>query len=142
MTTLTLHRKLLPGGLAIPYWVYVDDQLIGIMQSKEESIVMPAGSFDLSVRVVLGPPEWHLAIGGTQRINLAEGEHLHLLIADKERWWNLLFNIDIVLWLAKLLFTLPHPWDMAYEVLSNGFFVVWSIRVWIIRKRYFQLRPC
>ena len=27
----------------------------------------------------------------------------------------------------------------AYEMVSNGFFAVWLMRVWIIRKKYFKV---
>lgn len=32
-----------------------------------------------------------------------------MMITDKERWWNILFDIDLVLWLAKMFFELLIP---------------------------------
>ena len=37
------------------------------------------------------------------------------------------------------LINLPEPWGLIYEMLSNGFFAVWLMRVWIIRKKYFKV---
>ena len=45
----------------------------------------------------------------------------------------------MVLWLVKRLNNLPEPWGLIYEMLSNGFFAVWLMRVWIIRKKYFKV---
>ena len=125
--------------LSIPYWVFINEQPIGIMQSKEVSIELPPAQFELSIKILFQLFKWQFSIGGKKKISLTEGEHLHLMIADKERWWNILFDIDLVLWLAKLFFELPHPWNIVYEVVSNGFFALWLARIWFIRDRYFQI---
>ena len=125
--------------LSIPYWVYINEYPIGIMQSKEVSIELPPAQFELSIKILFQLFKWQFSIGGKKKMSLTEGEHLHLMIADKERWWNILFDIDLVLWLAKLFFELPHPWNIVYEVVSNGFFALWLARIWFIRNRYFQI---
>jgi hypothetical protein len=33
----------------------------------------------------------------------------------------------------------PEPWGTIYEMVSNGFFAVWLLRIWIIRKSYFNI---
>lgn len=138
MPRITLHRRQM-FKLSIPYWVFINEQPIGIMQSKEVSIELPPAQFELRIKILFRVFKWQFSIGGKKKISLAEGEHLHLMIADKERWWNILFDIDLVLWLAKLFFELPHPWNIIYEVVSNGFFALWLARVWFIRNRYFQI---
>lgn len=100
---------------------------------------MPAGVYDIGVRVVFAARKPDLSIGGSRRIELAEHEVKNLTISDKERWWNILFDVDLVLWVSEFFFTLPQPWHIIYEVVSNGFFIVWLLRLWIIRKRYFVL---
>ena len=125
--------------LSIPYWVFIDEYPIGIMQGKEVSLELPPAQFDLSIKILLRLFKWQFSIGGKRKVLLSEGEHLHLRITDKERWWNILFDIDLVLWLAKMFFELPHPWNIVYEVVSNGFFALWLVRIWFIRNRYFQI---
>ena len=125
--------------LSIPYWVFINEQPIGIMQGKEVSIELPSAQFDLSIKILFRLFKWQFSIGGKRKVCLSEGEHLHLMIIDKERWWNILFDIDLVLWLAKIFFELPHPWNIVYEVVSNGFFDLWLARIWFIRDRYFQI---
>lgn len=136
MTILTLHRKQL-FKLAIPYWVFINEHPVGIMQGSEVNIQMPEGSFDISIRILFKLFKWQFHIGGSTKINLLDNRQVHLYISDKERWWNILFDIDLVFWLAKFFFELPHPWDLVYEVISNGFFVIWIARIWMIRNRYF-----
>lgn len=138
MPILTLHRRQM-FKLSIPYWVFINEHPIGIMQGKEVSIELPPSQFDLSIKILFRLFKWQFSIGGKSKACLSEGEHLHLRITDKERWWNILFDIDLVLWLAKMFFELPHPWNIVYEVVSNGFFALWLARIWFIRKRYFQI---
>lgn len=138
MALLTLHRKQL-FKLSIPYWVFINEQPVGIMQSKKVNIQIPPGQYDLSIRIILALWKWRFQIRGEKKVILQEGQHLHLLITDRERWWNILFDIDLVFWIAKLFFELPYPWNTIYEVVSNGFFVLWAIRIWYIRNNYFKI---
>ena len=119
MPILTLHRRQM-FKLSIPYWVFINEHPIGIMQGKEVSIELPPAQFDLSIKIVFRLFKWQFSIGGKRKVCLSESEHLHLMITDKERWWNILFDIDLVLWLAEMFFELPHPWNIVYEVVSNG----------------------
>jgi len=138
MPILTLHRRQM-FKLSIPYWVFINEHPIGIMQGKEVSIELPPAQFDLSIKILFRLFKWQFSIAGKRKVCLSEDEHLHLRITDKERWWNILFDIDLVLWLAKMFFELPHPWNIVYEVVSNGFFALWLARIWFIRNRYFQI---
>ncbi len=58
---------------------------------------------------------------------------------DREKVWDIIFWTDMALWLVKRVLHLPEPWGLVYEILSNGFFAVWLLRVWIIRKKYFKV---
>ena len=138
MPILTLHRRQM-FKLSIPYWVFINEQPIGIMQGKQVNIELPPSQFDLSIKILFRLFKWQFSIRGKRKVCLSEGEHLHLTITDKERWWNILFDIDLVLWLAKMFFELPHPWNIVYEVVSNGFFALWLARIWFIRDRYFKI---
>ena len=138
MAILTLHRKLLMK-LGIPYWMFINGQPIGIMRGKEANIQLPEGNYNIGVKIVFALWKWHFSIGSETQIALTEGKETKLLITDKERWWNILFDIDLVLWLAKLFFELPHPWNIVYEIVSNGFFALWLARIWFIRDRYFKI---
>lgn len=138
MPILTLHRRQI-FKLSIPYWVFINEHPIGIMQGKEVNIELPLAQFDLSIRIILTLWKWRFQIKGEKKVFLKEGQHLDLMITDRERWWNILFDLDLVFWIAKLFFELSYPWNTIYEVVSNGFFVLWAIRIWCIRNNYFKL---
>ena len=66
--------------------------------------------------------KWHLSIGGERTITVLPETHQNIRITGRERWWNILFNIDLCLWIASFFVTLPHPWDLIYHIVSEGFF--------------------
>ena len=54
---------------------------------------------------------------------------------DRERLWNVLFDIDLVVWIVSLFVTLPP----LYKIISDAFFVLWLVRLVLIRKRYYKM---
>ncbi|MGM9795650.1 MAG: hypothetical protein ACI3ZZ_05480 [Candidatus Aphodosoma sp.] len=136
MASITLHRKQLLK-IALPYWVLVNGNIVGIMRTKEVRIVLPEGNYSIEVRVMFKLLKWTFFIGGKREVDVDRNQQLDLYISDKERLWNVLFDIDLALWIAEFFIQLPSPWDIVYKCLSNGFFLLWIIRIIIIRKRYF-----
>ncbi len=139
MALLTLHRKQ-RFKVAIPYWVFIDGQPVGMMRSSDVGIELPEGSYNLAVKIVLGLWKWRFDIGGDTVVTLSEQLPTRVRITDRERWWNLLFDLDLVIWIACMFIELPEPWNVVYHVLSEGFFAIWILRILIIRKRYFKLK--
>lgn len=137
MAYITLHRKQ-RTKLALPYWVFVNGQAVGIMRTPEVSIMLPEGTFDIAVRLVFGFGKWTFGIGGERTITTS-ATPTHISISDKERWWNFLFDLDLVVWLVGCFIDFPQPWDVVYHVLSEGFFAIWLLRIFIRRRRYFIL---
>jgi len=109
------------------------------MQKREVCVHLPKGTWELGVRIVFRFFKWQFSIGGNRKVSLSDGMHLHLHITNKERWWNLLFDIDLAFWLAEFFMELPHPWNIIYQIASNGFFFLWLARIWYIRNKYFQI---
>ena len=138
MALLTLHRKQ-RFKVAIPYWVFVDGQPVGMMRSCDVGIDLPEGSYNLAVKIVLGLWKWRFDIGGDTVVTLSEQLPTRVRITDRERWWNLLFDLDLIIWIACMFIELPEPWNVVYHVLSEGFFAIWIIRILVIRNRYFKL---
>lgn len=137
MPTLTLHRKQwLKVGL--PYWVFINGQPIGIMRGREVNIHIPKGIYIVGTKLVFPLWRWRFELSGETSITLSDKD-IQLQITDRERWWNLLFDIDLCLWIASFFVELPHPWNIVYHILSEGFFALWLIRIVLIRKRYFVL---
>ena len=67
--------------------------------------------------------------------NVEVKQHTTFLFRDRERLWNLLFDIDLIVWLVSLF--IPLTW--LYRILSDSFFVIWLVRLLIIRKRYYRI---
>lgn len=136
---ITLTRKQLLK-IGIPLWVFVDGSAVGLMTGKDAAVALPAGEHEIGVAMLFQLWKWQLKIGGTRQVTLTDGQGIVVKITDRERWWNILFDIDLVLWAMGFFFTLPTPWEMVYHLLSDGFFAVWLLRVWMIRKKYFVLQ--
>lgn len=118
----------------IPHYLLVNGQLLGIMKGPTSHVTLPPGRYQVTIRSM------YKFIESTTTVEVVPGETKHLGFADRDRLWNWLFNIDLVLWLAKRILHVPEPWGTIYEVVSNGFFAIWLLRIWMVRKRYFDIR--
>lgn len=139
MARLTLHRKPLLRKLCLPLWVFVNGQPIGLMRTESVSLDIPEGTYNISVKLLFQLWKLRFGVEGSNIVTVTEQFPLSLRISDRERLWNILFDIDLVLWLSSLFFTLPGPWNTVYHILSDGFFLLWIIRLVLIRRRYFVL---
>jgi len=117
--------------MQIPHKIIINGQLLGIMQTRELQIQMPPGHYVLTIQSMIP------FISASQNVTVQEGVVNYAEFHDREKWWDYLFIIDIVLWLADFFFTLPHPWGLIYKIFTNGYFVVWLLYEFIIRKKYF-----
>ena len=117
--------------VSLPHYLLIDGKMIGLFK-EQVSIHLPAGYHSVTLRSTFRFVE------NTVALSVGINECVILNYSDRERWWNILFNIDVLLWLIKRFSTFGEPWDTVYEVLSNGFFVIWMLRIWLIRKNYFQ----
>ena len=139
MARLTLHRKPLFWKFMLPLIVFVNGQPIGMMRGESVSIEIPEGTYDIAVRLMFQLWRLRFGIGGDRLVSVVEELPTSLEITDRERIWNILFDIDLVIWVASFFFTLPVPWNIVYHALSDGFFAVWIVRLVIIRNRYYKL---
>ncbi len=117
----------------IPHYLLIDGQLLGIIKGGEVRVNVPSGIYHITIRSM------YKFIESTIEVYVPTSETKRLTFGVRDRYWNWLFNIDFVLWIIKRLIHVPEPWGTIYEVLSNGFFAVWLLRIWIIRKRYFKI---
>ena len=140
MARLTLHRKPIFKKFMLPLVVFVNGQPIGMMSGESVSIEMPEGTYDIAVKLMFQLWSWRFGIGGDRIVSVVEELPTSLEITDRERLWNILFDIDLVIWMASFFFTLPSPWNIVYHALSDGFFALWIARLIIIRDRYYKLK--
>jgi len=133
---LTISRK---GWLLLPVWVFVNGRPLGLMRNKAVTLEMPPGNYEIGIWIWGRLFGKDIKIGGQTMANVKAGDSRQMQVSDRELWWNLLFNIDMVLWIASFFFTLPSPWMLVYEIVSTLVFLVWLTRIIIKRNRYFVL---
>jgi hypothetical protein len=80
-----------------------------------------------------------VSLSACAQLEINEHETLTLIFRDRERWWDLLFTIDLIFYLFSFFVTISSPWNIVYHVLSDGFFLVWLVRLWRIRRNYFKI---
>lgn len=118
----------------IPHYLLINGQMLGIVKGGEVHINVLPGIYKITIRsmykIIEGSAEVYVPINETKR----------LTFSDKDKIWNWLFNTDLILWILKRIIHVPEPWGTIYEIVSNGFFVIWLLRIWIIRKRYFAIK--
>ena len=120
-------------GLTLPHKIYFDGQLLGIMQRKEIRVKdIPAGKHLIKIQSAFP------FIYSEQEITVKKGGN-HVPFNNREGFWDLLFTIDLILVIVKLFIHLPNNINLIYNIVTNGYFVLWLIYEWVIRKRYFRI---
>lgn len=128
--TISPKRKQI---IKIPHYLYINGQLLGFIKDEPVDIQLQAGIYQITIRST------YKFIESKITVHIGNEESKKVVFSDREKFWNWLFNIDLVLWILKRFITIPNPFDSIYEIVSNGFFAIWLLRIWIIRKRYFKL---
>lgn len=125
----------------LPHLIFIDDRLVCIMRGDSVTIELPNGSYALRIqcggRIVFGKKQrsLDLSVSSTSNINISQSAPLKVSFCDQEKLWNLLFDIDLLLWIVSLFATFPP----LYNIISNAFFAIWLLRLIIIRKKYYRL---
>ena len=139
MATLTLRHQRRFYEPRLPHLIFIDDLYAGTMQG-ETQIQMPAGHYKMRVqfggKIPLGKSGKSIDLSVSSTCdNVEVRQHTTFLFHDREWLWNLLFDIDLIVWLVSLFI----PLTRLYRILSDSFFVIWLVRLLIIRKRYYRI---
>lgn len=127
-------------ALPMPYVIAINGRNVGVMRSRRCVVNnIPEGSYDITVKCGMFFKGREFTLSGSQRIEVGREENCAIRFRNREVVWNILFDIDLLLWIAGFFITLPHPWHLVYKIISNGFFVIWLIRLYMIRDRYFVI---
>lgn len=119
--------------LALPHKILINGRLLGIMRTPEVNIQLPAGNYEVEIQSMIS------FIKSTRTITVDENRATLLTFCDKEKWWDIVFWGDMVLWLAKLFLHIPKPYSTIYEVVSDVVFAIWLWHEWRIRNDYFAV---
>ena len=125
----------------LPHAVFINGYYAGMMKDHDLRIEIPSGSYSLKVQfgglIPLGKSgkSLDLSVSSTAQVEVLQKGDVLCEFHDRERLWNILFDIDLILWVVSWFVTLPQ----LYKILSDVFFVIWLVRLVVIRKRYYRI---
>ena len=127
----------------MPYQVIINGRPVGTMRTPQAKLHLPAGFYTVTIRTGSYVPVGKkgktidMTFSTTEAVKISDTGYNCLDFKDKGRWWDIVFGIDLAVWFVALFLTIPHPWNIVYHIVSDGFFVAWLIRLFVVRKRYF-----
>ncbi|MBP5328213.1 MAG: hypothetical protein J6Y98_09940 [Bacteroidales bacterium] len=125
----------------LPHAVFIDGLYAGMLEDDKLRINAPHGSYALRVqfggRIPIGKngKSIDISLSSTKKIEVPATGDVECVFHDRERLWNILFDIDLILWVVSWFVTMPH----IYKILSDAFFAVWLVRLVLIRKKYYKI---
>ena len=140
MAILTiLHRRRF-YEVRLPHLVFIDGLYAGTMRGDEMQVQLPAGRYQVRVQfggqIPLGRSGKRIDLSvSSTRDDVEVKRAATVAFHDRERLWNLLFDVDLLVWIVSLFV----PLSRGYKIVSDAFFAIWLIRLIFIRKRYYKL---
>lgn len=125
----------------LPHVVFLDGLFAGMLKDDILELDAPPGKYDLRVqfggRIPIGKngKSIDVSLSSTKQIEVPRKGDVECMFHDRERIWNVLFDIDLILWVVSLFVAMPP----LYSLLSDTFFAVWLVRLVLIRKRYYKI---
>lgn len=138
---LTIRHKRHWFEPKLPHAVFLDGLYAGMLKNDTLCLAVPRGSYELKVqcggRLPIGRngKSIDLSLSSTKRIEVPRSGDVEYLFHDRERIWNVLFDIDLIAWMVSWFVTLPP----LYRILSDAFFAIWLLRLVLIRKKYYRI---
>lgn len=134
MSQLTIQQSRRWLNLPVAHQILIDGHSIGIMKGSSVTIEIPSGQYDVTIQSMIP------YFSGTQSVQIPLRGETILTFTERDGWMDPIFTVDILLCILKLFINFPSPWNWIYEVVTNGFFVLWLVWMWCIRKKYFRIR--
>lgn len=125
-----------------PHAVFLDGLYAGMLKDGQLQLNAPHGKYDLKNqfggRVPIGKSRKSIDISfsSTKQIEVPSNGDVECVFHDRERLWNILFDIDLIVWVVSWFVVMPP----IYRILSDAFFVVWLVRLVLIRKKYYKIK--
>ena len=126
----------------LPHAVFLDGLFAGMLKDDQFQLNAPRGNYDLKVqfggRIPIGKSgkSIDVSVSSTKQIEVPGNGNVEYVFHDRERLWNILFDIDLIAWVVSWFVAMPP----LYKILSDAFFVVWLVRLVLIRKRYYKIK--
>lgn len=130
---ITLTDKSTMMGMAMPHKIFFDGRLLGIMQKKEIRIEgIPVGTHKVKIQSMIP------FISTEADIKVGEGEN-RITFHDREKFWDWLFTIDLIMVIVQWIVTLPTGIKTYYNIATDAIFAIWLAYEWLNRKKYFKI---
>ena len=114
MARLTIIQKKRKFTPMLPHKILIGGQLLGLMRTPSVTINIPQGIYEVTVQSVFP------FIKTSVIVKIDEGVDNVLEFDDKEKYWDIVFSLDMILCIASL-------------------FAIWLIHIIVISKRYFRI---
>lgn len=131
---LTITKECSELMAKLPNRIFINGRFVGIMQQKNATIMIPEGTYNIMIQSIV-PFMYSTCI-----VEINQGVENVVSFKSRERIWDILFTIDLALWIAGFFVTFPQPWDMVYEISTNVFLAIWLVYEYCIRKKYYKIR--
>ena len=131
---LTITKECSELMAKLPNRIFINGRFVGIMQQKNATIMIPEGTYNIMIQSIV-PFMYSTCI-----VEINQGVENVVSFKSRERIWDILFTIDLVLWIAGFFVTFPQPWDLVYEISTNAFLAIWLVYEYCIRKKYYKIR--
>ena len=141
MPTLTIRHKRHWYEPRLPHAVFLNGYYVGMLKDDQLRGEVLPDSYTLRVQfggqVPIGKKgkSIDLSVSATEQVEVPQSGEVVCEFHDRERLWNILFDIDLIFWIVSWFVTLPP----IYKILSDAFFVIWLVRLVVIRKRYYRI---
>ena len=128
--------------LRLPHAVFLDGLYAGMLKEDKLLLNVPHGSYDLKVqfggRVPIGKSgkSIDISLSSTKQIEVPKIGNIECVFHDRERLWNILFDLDLIAWVVSWFVAMP----LLYKIISDTFFVVWLVRMILIRKKFYKIK--
>ena len=125
----------------LPHAVFLDGLYAGMLKDDQLQLNAPRGNYDLKVqfggRVPIGKSgkTIDVSVSSTKQIEVPYVGDVEYVFHDRERLWNIMFDIDLIAWVVSWFVTMPP----LYKIISDVFFAVWLVRLVLIRKKYYKI---
>ena len=88
----------------------IGGQLLGLMRTPSINLNIPQGLYEVTIQSIFP------FIKTSAIVRIDEGVHNVLEFEDKEKYWDLLFSIDMILWIISLFINLQKPYSTIYHI--------------------------
>ena len=139
---LTIRHKHSFFEPRLPHAVFLDGLYAGMIGRDDTlRLNVPRGRYEFKVQfggpIPIGKSgkSIDLSLSSTEQIDIPATGDAEYVFHDRERLWNILFDIDLIAWVVSWFVTMP----TLYKIVSNAFFVLWLLRLVLIRKRYYKI---